>query len=829
MALFVLSTKDGWVQIMYTGLDAVGEDMQPQENYNEFLLVYFISFLLLVGFFVLNMFVGVVVENFHKCRASQEKEEKARRAAKRARRMEKKRKRIREIPYWAGYSRWRHTIHSFVDSKYFDLVIATIIGLNVITMAMEFYLMPKELDYALKTANYIFTSVFIIEAVCKVVALGAKRYFKDRWNQLDVLIVVLSVSGIVLEEMEAKIIPINPTIIRVMRVLRIARVLKLLKMAKGIRALLDTVIQALPQVGNLGLLFFLLFFIFAALGVELFGRLECSLDNPCVGLNRHAHFENFGMAFLTLFRIATGDNWNGIMKDTLRKKCDASDQCVKNCCVSHVIAPIYFVVFVLMAQFVLVNVVVAVLMKHLEESHKMMSDDDELEKEIRRELEEENRENQRQRDRRERERKEQLTRKSATAGNKTTLAVAKTVVVDVNASASDFVVEDGSTARTGAAAASAATAEVTDEDIANGNDEEEDLLLQEAELEAVAACRKASLPASEAAAVSLTGASVAAVQTLGMTERLVIWPMVTSQIIEHSGLVFEPLRGPRAATHQPVLVGVAPGSLMLPLLPRLAASRSSVMSLPNPVGGGLGGLSTAADIDRSHGCQVLIFAATLSAASVVALVASAVAGGAARDAASLTGEIVLAVEPDHFSPVVNLDGVAKGYLRSHRPARGGGGRGGGEPPSTLLTVFRGLAVPSQLELSSHSLLIGAAPHSQIPQAGCQLGLENCSAAGHRPASSAQVQRQALDLVGANFSTPSKPPSTPAQSGGSLSVVVKADVVVVAGVVVFDVVSQLINRALEVSEVTLDCSGLSAVHGESVFQPLLLRWLTGGSC
>lgn len=50
-------------------------------------------------------------------------------------------------------------------------------------------------------------------------------------------------------------------------------VLKLLKMAKGIRALLDTVMQALPQVGNLGLLFFLLFFIFAALGVELFGRL----------------------------------------------------------------------------------------------------------------------------------------------------------------------------------------------------------------------------------------------------------------------------------------------------------------------------------------------------------------------------------------------------------------------------------------------------------------------------------------------------------------------------------------------------------------------------
>ena len=131
-------------------------------------------------------------------------------------------------------------------------------------------------------------------------------------------------------------------------------------MARGIRALLDTVAQALPQVGNLGLLFFLLFFIFAALGVELFGRLgkfqghkinfwshykfksyfifyfatithlsnnsscillsihilpiECSEEHPCEGLSSHAHFMNFGMGFLTLFRVATGDNWNGIMK-----------------------------------------------------------------------------------------------------------------------------------------------------------------------------------------------------------------------------------------------------------------------------------------------------------------------------------------------------------------------------------------------------------------------------------------------------------------------------------------------------------------------------------
>lgn len=92
MSLFVLSSKDGWVNIMYTGLDAVGVDQQPIENYNEWRLLYFISFLLLVAFFVLNMFVGVVVENFHRCRQEQEKEEKALRALKRAQKMEKRRR-----------------------------------------------------------------------------------------------------------------------------------------------------------------------------------------------------------------------------------------------------------------------------------------------------------------------------------------------------------------------------------------------------------------------------------------------------------------------------------------------------------------------------------------------------------------------------------------------------------------------------------------------------------------------------------------------------------------------------------------------------------------
>ncbi|XP_070596106.1 voltage-dependent T-type calcium channel subunit alpha-1G isoform X2 [Erythrolamprus reginae] len=388
MSLFVLASKDGWVDIMYDGLDAVGVDQQPVMNYNPWMLLYFISFLLIVAFFVLNMFVGVVVENFHKCRQHQEEEEAKRREEKRLKRLEKKRrskeKQMAEAqckPYYSDYSRFRLLIHQMCTTHYLDLFITGVIGLNVITMAMEHYHQPKILEEALKICNYIFTIIFVMESVFKLVAFGFRRFFQDRWNQLDLAIVLLSIMGITLEEIEVNAsLPINPTIIRIMRVLRIARVLKLLKMAVGMRALLDTVMQALPQVGNLGLLFMLLFFIFAALGVELFGDLECDDTHPCEGLGRHATFRNFGMAFLTLFRVSTGDNWNGIMKDTLRD-CDEESTCYNT-----VISPIYFVSFVLTAQFVLVNVVIAVLMKHLEESNKEAKEEAELELELEMEM-----------------------------------------------------------------------------------------------------------------------------------------------------------------------------------------------------------------------------------------------------------------------------------------------------------------------------------------------------------------------------------------------------------------------------------------------------------
>uniref|UniRef100_A0A8C0U4E9 Voltage-dependent T-type calcium channel subunit alpha n=1 Tax=Cyanistes caeruleus TaxID=156563 RepID=A0A8C0U4E9_CYACU len=361
MSLFVLASKDGWVNIMYNGLDAVAVDQQPVTNNNPWMLLYFISFLLIVSFFVLNMFVGVVVENFHKCRQHQEAEEARRREEKRLRRLEKKRRskaqpkclvEAQRLPYYATYCHIRLLIHSVCTSHYLDIFITFIICLNVVTMSLEHYNQPVSLETALKYCNYLFTTVFVFEAVLKLVAFGLRRFFKDRWNQLDLAIVLLSVMGITLEEIEINAaLPINPTIIRIMRVLRIARGERDAGQSRGV----------------------------CGHGVQL----VCNDENPCEGMSRHATFENFGMAFLTLFQVSTGDNWNGIMKDTLRDCSHDDRSCLSNL---QFISPLYFVSFVLTAQFVLINVVVAVLMKHLDDSNKEAQEDAEMDAELEMEI-----------------------------------------------------------------------------------------------------------------------------------------------------------------------------------------------------------------------------------------------------------------------------------------------------------------------------------------------------------------------------------------------------------------------------------------------------------
>ena len=117
---------------MYYGVDAVDIDRQPIKNYSPESSLYFIAFILLASFVVLNMFVGVVVESFQSCQDEQDPEQVN----------QSQEQRRSDQAMYAQYPPWRQRLYDLCINKYFDLFIAAVIMINVATMSLEFYQMP---------------------------------------------------------------------------------------------------------------------------------------------------------------------------------------------------------------------------------------------------------------------------------------------------------------------------------------------------------------------------------------------------------------------------------------------------------------------------------------------------------------------------------------------------------------------------------------------------------------------------------------------------------------------------------------------------------------
>ncbi|XP_043997145.1 voltage-dependent T-type calcium channel subunit alpha-1H-like [Gambusia affinis] len=354
ISVFVMYSKDGWVELMYDGLDAVGVDQQPIPNHNLWMLLYFISFILM-SFILLDMFIGVMVETFHKCQREQRIAHKSKARPPSV---------CEDETFFLQYSTTRRRIHSLCTSPALEYSITTCIFISMIVMGAEHFQQATYVTDLLDWVFYTLTLLLVLEIILKFIAFGVVRYLKDGWNILDIFIVLVSIVSIIVAQVKhTETFPINMGIFRVVRVLRLAQVLKTTK----IKVLLKTIIRTLSQVGNISILFMFFFFIYAALGVELFGTLACSLDFPCLGLHRLSDFNNFMLALLTLYKVSTGDNWSGILKDTM-PDCKIDDET----CDPYLIwaSPIFFTSFVITVQFVLVNLVVAVIMQALDDSRK---------------------------------------------------------------------------------------------------------------------------------------------------------------------------------------------------------------------------------------------------------------------------------------------------------------------------------------------------------------------------------------------------------------------------------------------------------------------------
>jgi len=190
----------------------------------------------------------------------------------------------------------------------------------------------------LEFSNNLILMFFIVEAMGKIYAVSPHigRYFRSGWNIFDFSVIVLS------------LIPASGQFAMIARTARLLRVLRLISAIPELRLIVTTLIRTIPSMGNITLLMSVIFYIYAITGYHLFHE-----HDP-------QHWETLGLSLLTLFRIVTLEDWTDVMYTAMEM---------------HPLAWIYFVSFVIIGTFVIINLFIAVVLNNLEEAKEERLDE----------------------------------------------------------------------------------------------------------------------------------------------------------------------------------------------------------------------------------------------------------------------------------------------------------------------------------------------------------------------------------------------------------------------------------------------------------------------
>ncbi|VDK63452.1 unnamed protein product [Onchocerca ochengi] len=295
ISLFVVSTFEGWPDLLYVAINSNEEDHGPVYNARQAVAIFFITFIVVIAFFMMNIFVGFVIVTF------QNEGE-------------------------------REYENCELDKN-----------------------QRKCIEFALKAKPHR-----------RYIPRNRFQYRVWWWNAFDFVIVLGSFIDIIYGKLSpgSNIISIN-----FFRLFRVMRLVKLLSRGEGIRTLLWTFMKSFQALPYVALLIVLLFFIYAVIGMQVFGKVAL---NDETHIHRNNNFHTFPAAVLVLFRSATGEAWQQIMlscSDRDEVKCDpASDDYKQNpdakCGVDF--AYPYFISFFMLCSFLVINLFVAVIMDNFD-------------------------------------------------------------------------------------------------------------------------------------------------------------------------------------------------------------------------------------------------------------------------------------------------------------------------------------------------------------------------------------------------------------------------------------------------------------------------------
>ena len=219
-----------------------------------------------------------------------------------------------------------------VANPLFDRIIIGLILLSAAVLGLETVdVVNDQYGETLLLVNNVVLGLFMLEAVIKIIACAPRfhRYFYSGWNVFDFSIIVFS------------LVPATGQFAMIARLARLLRVLRLISAVPKLRLIISTLIRSLPSMGHVVLLMSVIFYIYAVSGYHLFHE-----HDP-------EHWRNLGVSLLTLFRVVTLEDWTDVMYTAMDM---------------HPLAWVYFVSFVVLGTFVIVNLFIAVVLNNLEEA-----------------------------------------------------------------------------------------------------------------------------------------------------------------------------------------------------------------------------------------------------------------------------------------------------------------------------------------------------------------------------------------------------------------------------------------------------------------------------
>ncbi|EDO46797.1 predicted protein, partial [Nematostella vectensis] len=368
LALLQVATYEGWMEVMADAVDSTKIDQQPSYEANLIAYAYFVVFIIVGSFFVLNLFVGVIIDNFNTLKKKYEEinsmgmllTESQRKwvqilmaAAKR----KPPSNRLRPTDCFRG------KLFDLVSSNQFEVFILTVIMCNMGMMMVQHYDQPP---LTTVIGNYVLVGIFLLEAIIKIIAMRL-HYFKKAWSIFDFVVVVSSIVGMYLG-MSTESAVVSPGLLRVLRVFRVARLLRVVQFAKRIRQLLVAIIISMPALFNIGTLLFLVMFIYAIIGMSSFGNIKKQ-----GALNDLVNFETFSSSIILIFRLGTGTGWNDILDALVVQPphCDPNFGGLPNGnCGFPIGAVFYLVTYIVSVFLIIVNMYIAVLLDNVNRAHE---------------------------------------------------------------------------------------------------------------------------------------------------------------------------------------------------------------------------------------------------------------------------------------------------------------------------------------------------------------------------------------------------------------------------------------------------------------------------